>query len=437
MARKENPIPAGNPESLALGARMRLARQAGGLTLGEVAKELGYSKAHLSAVENRTVRPSRELVGGYERILTVADGHLLAAYDREAGTGTERERPARATRAAPGPSVAWDVQPAGASLDGELARVLADAGLAAEEADLVRQMLLEDARVKAAQVIATVDWWRTPGPVPVCCIPIAGWQWRDWTRDRIVAALDRAAAEAIKARIRELVVILPPGEIAAMNAAFAGASFAQRMQRLSCVPQSEALGLGHAILQARPLIGERPFAVLLPDNHFDRPEAETAVLQQLAEAYAEGGASVLAVGKLKVNRRNYGLVRLWSEPNAHGLRPIELVAEKPDARHPISCSEPPCDPDAVRTVLGRYVLSPTVLTALSALDRERQPGQSLELADALQWLIDRRREEIVGWELPSLVQLGRDDTVFVATYPMRARKDEKATGGRRRSSAVA
>jgi UTP-glucose-1-phosphate uridylyltransferase/transcriptional regulator with XRE-family HTH domain len=437
MARKENPIPAGNPEALPLGARMRMARQAGGLTLGEVAGELGYSKAHLSAVENRTVRPSRELVAGYERVLAIADGRLLAAYDREAVRAAEKERPARATIAARSPAVTWDGQPGGLSLDGELARVLEDAGLAVEEADLVRQMLLEDARVKAAQVIATVDWWRTPGPVPVCCIPIAGWQWREWTRDRIVAALDRAAAEAMKARIRELVVILPPAEIAGMHAAFAGASFAQRMQRLSCVPQSEALGLGHAILQARPQIGERPFAVLLPDNHFDRPGAETAVLQQLAENYAEGGSSVLAVGKLKINRRNYGLARLWPAPNEYGLRPIELVAEKPDARHPISCSEPPCDPDAVRTVLGRYVLSPTVLTALSALDRERLPGQSLELADALQWLIDRRREEIVGWELPSLVQLGRDDTVFVATYPMMRPKDEKASGGRRRSSAVA
>jgi dTDP-glucose pyrophosphorylase/transcriptional regulator with XRE-family HTH domain len=437
MARKENPIPAGKPEALPLGARMRLARQLGGLALGEVAGKLGYSKAHLSAVENRTVRPSRELVAGYERVLALADCPLVAVYDRDVGSATERERPARAPLASRTPAVAWDAQPLGLSLDGELARVLADAGLAAEEADLVRQMLLEDARIKAAQVIATVDWWRTPGPVPVCCIPIAGWQWREWTRDRIVAALDRAAAEAMKARIRELVVILPPAEIAGMHAAFAGASFAQRMQRLSCVPQSEALGLGHAILQARPLIGERPFAVLLPDNHFDRPGAETAVLQQLAEVYAESGSSVLAVGKLKVNRRNYGLARLAPEPNAHGLRPTELVAEKPDARHPISCSEPPCDPDAVRTVLGRYVLSPTVLTALSALDRDRQPGQALELADALQWLIDRGREEIVGWELPSLVQLGRDDTVFVATYPALGVKGEKTSGGRRRSTAVA
>jgi UTP-glucose-1-phosphate uridylyltransferase/transcriptional regulator with XRE-family HTH domain len=437
MARKENPIPAGNPDDLPLGARMRQARQGGGLTLGEVAGELGYSKAHLSAVENRTVRPSRELVLGYERVLGLTGGPLLAAYERAAAPVPARDRLARATRVSSNSAADREPQPAGLSLDGELARVLADAGLSVEEADLVRQMLLEDAHSKAAQVIATVDWWRTPGPVPVCCIPIAGWQWREWTRDQIVAALDRAAAEAMKARIRELVVILPPAEIATMHAAFAGASFAQRMQRLSCVPQSEALGLGHAILQARPLIGERPFAVLLPDNHFTRSGAETAVLQQLAEYYAETGCSVLAVGKLKVNRRNYGLARLRGAPNGTGTRPIELIAEKPDAGHPISVCEPPCDPGAISTVLGRYVLSPTVLTALSALDRERQKGASLELADALQWLIDRRREEIAGWELPSLVQLGHDDTVFVATYPLRVGKGQKVAGGKRRTGAVA
>ncbi len=439
MARKENPIPAGNLDELPLGARMRQARQAGGLTLGDVAGELGYSKAHLSAVENRTVRPSRELVLGYEHDPRCSPaGSLLAAYERETAPVPARDRTDAddaggvELRCLPGKP-----QPAGLSLDGELARVLEDAGLSVEEADLVRQMLLEDAHSKAAQVIATVDWWRTPGPVPVCCIPIAGWQWREWTREQIVAALDRAAAEAMKARIRELVVILPPGEIAGMHAAFSGASFAQRMQRLSCVPQSEALGLGHAILQSRPLIGERPFAVLLPDNHFTRSGAETAVLQQLAEYYAETGNSVLAVGKLKVNRRNYGLARLRGAANRSGTRPIELIAEKPEAGHPISVCEPPCDPEALSTVLGRYVLSPTVLTALSALDRERAKGASLELADALQWLIDRRREEIVGWELPSLVQLGHDDTVFVATYPVRSAKGEKVAGGRRRTGAVA
>jgi transcriptional regulator with XRE-family HTH domain len=231
MARKENPIPAGSLDLLPLGARLRQARRAGDVSLGDLAKRLGYSKAHLSAVENRTVRPSRDLVAAYERALSAPAGVLLAVYDREtAGLGTPARIAPPSRRGSPAGA---DAAVPRFSIDGELARVLADVGLAAEEADLVRRLLLDDARTKAARVIATVDWWRTPGPVPVCCIPIAGWQWREWTRDQIVAALERAAAEAMKARIRELVVILPPTEIAAMEAAFAGAAFAQRMQRLT------------------------------------------------------------------------------------------------------------------------------------------------------------------------------------------------------------
>src|SRR5262245_22403820 len=129
MARKENPIPAGNPDSLPLGARMRQVRRASGLRLGDVAGDPGYCKADLSAVENRTVRPSRELVAGYEQVLGIRDGQLLAAYDRESTTGAAKDRSARANRAGASERTTWDPQPVGLSLDGELARVLADAGL--------------------------------------------------------------------------------------------------------------------------------------------------------------------------------------------------------------------------------------------------------------------------------------------------------------------
>lgn len=403
MARKENPIPAGSFDLLPLGSRMRQARQAAGATLGEVARQLGYSKAHFSAVENRTVRPSRELVAGYERVLALPAGTLVRVYDREIGQDAARDQAAGREETK--------------SLDRALDSILATYRLETIEGDLVRRMLVEEARGKAEAIREAVDWWRTPGAVPVCCIPMAGWQWREWTREQIVAALDRAAAEAMQARIRELVVILPPDEIEAMRAVFTGAAFARRLQTITPVAQGEARGLGHAILQARSMIGERPFAVLLPDNHFDRLGAGRPVLEHLIEHYAATGSSVLAVGKLKGNRRNYGLARLGPATSEHGPRPIDLLAEKPDAAHPISCVEPHCNPDAVNAVLGRYVLSPAVPRALATLDRGKRRGDALELVDALQWLIDRGREEIAGWELSSLVELNRDDTVFVATYP--------------------
>jgi dTDP-glucose pyrophosphorylase/transcriptional regulator with XRE-family HTH domain len=409
MARKENPVPAGDVDSLPLGSRMRQARQSRGTSLGILADLLGYSKAHLSAVENRTVKPSRELVAGYERELSLPVGQLLAAYDLQ--TAMTSEQPGRANAGA-----------AGRSLDAEIARIMASHDLASTESDLIRKLLLEEARNKSAQVRATIDWWSTPGPVPICCIPMAGWQWREWSREQIVAAIDRAAAEAMAARIRELVVIVPPAEVTAMEMALAGPAFAKRMQKIHCVAQSEARGLGHAILQARTIIDERPFAVLLPDNHFDRPGAEGGVLQQLVEQYNNGGSSVLAVAKLKINRRNYGLARLRPVSQDRGFRAIDLLAEKPGAEHPLSCNEPSCDPESICAVLGRYVLSPSVMNALSLLNRHRRKESSLELVDALQWLIDRRGEAVAGWELPSLVQLGRDETLFVASYPSTGEK---------------
>jgi len=107
------------------------------------------------------------------------------------------------------------------------------------------------------------------------------------------------------------------------------------------------------------------------------------------------------------------------------------------ARRSISCSEPSSEPDAVRTVLSRYVLSRTVLAALSALDLEHRANRSLELADAPQWLIDQWREEILGWELPSLVQRGRNGIAIAATQPVTDPKGGEISGGRRRSTAVA
>ena len=202
-----------------------------------------------------------------------------------------------------------------------------------------------------------------------------------------------------------------------MERAFQRSSFAQRLQRITCVGQSRALGLGHAILQAEPLIGERPFAVLLPDNHFGHYGSESAVLQQLVDHFIAQQTSLLAVAQLKVNRRHYGLARLRPASESHAPRPVELLAEKPDPHHPIYRCEPPCDAGAIYAVLGRYVLSPAVLTALAALHQERHDGQPLELSDALQWLIDRGQEEIAACELPSLVQLDRHETVFVATHP--------------------
>ncbi|HEY8446603.1 MAG TPA: XRE family transcriptional regulator [Thermomicrobiales bacterium] len=408
MGRRENPIPEGTLDSLPLGARMRLARHRAGLGLGELANLLGYTKAHLSAVENGTTRPSRQLVVAYERALQLPPGELMATYEADpAGS-----RPARGT------ATAANADPGLPSVDAALAAILTDLALPATERMLVHHMVVEEARAKAQAVRAAADWWRQPGPVPVCCVPIAGWQWHEWSRDEIVDAIDRAAAEAMQARIREIVVVLPAGESAAMAQAFRRPSFVQRLQAITPVEQGAPLGLGHAILQASPVIQDRPFAVILPDNQFDSSHrSDATVLQQLVEQYAARRTSVLAVAKLKRRRRHYGLARLRAANSRLNPRPIALLAEKPGPDHPIYQAIPDTEPEGVYAAVGRYVCSPAVLSSLSYLQERRPTGARLELTDALQWLIDHEVEAVAANILQALVQLDREETIFVATQP--------------------
>lgn len=399
MARKENPIPEGNPALLPVGARLRRARQERALTLADLAARTGYSKPYLSAVENGTSRPTAALTAAYAAALGIPSSEVAGP----AGFATPRTTGA--------------VSITTPTLDAEIDRVAAECGLPPADAALVRELLIDDARDKAATLRAALDWWREPGPVPVCCIPVAGWQWQEWPFAEIVAALDRAAAEAMRARIRELVIVLPPGKAPEVERAFRRSPFAERLQRVACVEQPAPLGLGHAILQARSVIGARPFAVLLPDNQFDRLGAAPTVLRQLVDQYAADGDHLVAVAKLKSQRREYGIARLEPGNGRRGQRGVSLLAEKPSGEHPVFRRDAAHDSGSVYAVVGRYVLSPSVMEALVQLGRELPPASRLELLDALQWLMERRHERVAAYVLPSVVQLEPDQTIFVAGTP--------------------
>jgi len=86
MGRKDKQVPLENSEAFQLGARMRQARQAKGITLTSLAQRLAYTKSHLSAVENGTGRPSQVLVDRYEQELGLEPGTL----SREPGEGVPK-----------------------------------------------------------------------------------------------------------------------------------------------------------------------------------------------------------------------------------------------------------------------------------------------------------------------------------------------------------
>ena len=136
---------------------------------------------------------------------------------------------------------------------------------------------------------------------------------------------------------------------------------------IAYVRQNRPLGLGHAVWCARRLIGDEPFAVLLPD---DVIAAERPCLQQMVEAYPEiGGCMVAAMEVAPQKTDSYGIVDIAEDRGAL-VRAAGLV-EKPK----------PQDAPSNLAVIGRYILTPKVL---SNLDRVKQgAGGEIQLTDAI------------------------------------------------------
>lgn len=124
---------------------------------------------------------------------------------------------------------------------------------------------------------------------------------------------------------------------------------------VSCVyiRQSRALGLGHAVLCAKDVIGDEPFALVLADDLID---SEVPVLQQLLVAAQAHGGSVLGVQDVpRQDTKNYGIVR--GEPIADGIERVMHIVEKPA----------PEEAPSTLAVVGRYVLSPRIFHHLEGI----------------------------------------------------------------------
>ena len=118
------------------------------------------------------------------------------------------------------------------------------------------------------------------------------------------------------------------------------------------VRQKEALGLGHAVLQAAPALGSEPFAVLLGD---DVIVGSPPAIARLGELHAEKGAPVIAVMEVPRDQiRHYGCIA--GEPVSEGVWRVRDLVEKPS----------PDKAPSNLAIIGRYVLTPAVLEALAA-----------------------------------------------------------------------
>lgn len=147
------------------------------------------------------------------------------------------------------------------------------------------------------------------------------------------------------------------------------------------VRQREALGLGHAVLCAKALVGNKPFGVILADDLIDA--GDTTVMRQLVEKYAATGRSVLSVERVPRDRtHHYGVVDIGDESGP--LAPIRAIVEKP---------EPEVAPSNL-AVVGRYLLTPRIFDLLETTPPDRR-GE-IQLTDAIAALLDE--QGVDAWE---------------------------------------
>ncbi len=157
------------------------------------------------------------------------------------------------------------------------------------------------------------------------------------------------------------------------------------LAQLAYVRQKEQLGLGHAVLMAKDLIGHEPFAVILPD---DVVVADRPCIGQLIHAYHQTHASVVALMEVPDEETNrYGVIggELVEGALNHGrLHKVSRVVEKP------ALGTAPSN----LAIIGRYVLTPKIFDKLE--QTQRGAGGEIQLTDAIEALMEE--QGVYGYE---------------------------------------
>ena len=148
-------------------------------------------------------------------------------------------------------------------------------------------------------------------------------------------------------------------------------------KNINCIyiRQSEALGLGHAVLCAKPVVGDEPFAVLLADDLLD---GNTPVLKQMTDTYDYYRCSVLGVQDVpRADTKSYGIVD--ARPVADRVEQINAIVEKPK----------PEDAPSTLAVVGRYILTPRIFHHLENV--KPGAGGEIQLTDGIASLLSQEQ----------------------------------------------
>jgi UTP--glucose-1-phosphate uridylyltransferase len=153
------------------------------------------------------------------------------------------------------------------------------------------------------------------------------------------------------------------------------------MARITSIRQKEPLGLGHAVLCARDLVGDEPFAVILPDDVID---GEVPCLKQMIGIFDEKGGSVLATQTIEGPAISaYGVLAGSRDPANERLYDCTGMVEKPKFE----------DAPSTQAIIGRYVLTPRVFELLE----QTAPGAGgeIQLTDGIKALA--KEERVFGY----------------------------------------
>ncbi len=155
------------------------------------------------------------------------------------------------------------------------------------------------------------------------------------------------------------------------------------MAKVSYTRQSEAKGLGHAVLMARELVGDEPFAVILPDDIID---SQVPCVKQMIEVYNETGCSVLATQVIE-----------GKAISAYGVLDVKPVSGKWEGRlfevHDLVEKPKPEHAPSNLAIIGRYILTPAIFEMIASTP----PGAlgELQLTDGIKGLL--KKEKVYGY----------------------------------------
>jgi UTP--glucose-1-phosphate uridylyltransferase len=153
------------------------------------------------------------------------------------------------------------------------------------------------------------------------------------------------------------------------------------MAKVVSIRQKEAKGLGHAVLMAKEVVGDEPFAVLLPDDVID---AKTSCIKQMIDVYDQVQGSVLATMEIEGPAISaYGVLDGAPTPENKDILEAKGMVEKPKFE----------DAPSKYAIIGRYVLTPAIFDELEKITPGA--GGELQLTDAIKGLL--KSEKVYGF----------------------------------------